>query len=152
MSRRNDLLSARGGAAVTLAETPGLQRSAAADPGADLPGATPLIYAARRGHCALVARLLAENAAPDGRDGEGATALHHAAAQGHVECLESLLQAHATVDAIDQRGRTPLMAAAAAGRLDGVTLLLQHGAVPDATRGGWRNRGRPRRRCRARGA
>jgi acyl-CoA-binding protein len=74
----------------------------------DPDGASPLHFAADRGH-AHIARLLCRAYGADVRmaDADGATALHYAAAGGHASCCEALLrECGADGSAVDAEGKT----------------------------------------------
>lgn len=96
-------------------------------------GTTPLHAAARNGHTAVVAALLAANAAVDAADQRGNTPLHAAARNDHTAMVAALLNAGAAVDATDQRGDTPLHDAARFGHTAVVAAVLNAGAAVHAT-------------------
>ncbi|XP_049838301.1 ankyrin repeat domain-containing protein 50-like isoform X7 [Schistocerca gregaria] len=111
---------------------------AAARPGAcleatDRHGQTPLNLAARHGHAAVVAALLAAGARADHADCDGWTALRAAAWGGHTQVVEALLAHGAAVDCADSDQRTALRAAAWGGHEDIVLALLRHGADVNRT-------------------
>jgi uncharacterized protein len=98
-------------------------------------GVTPLMLAARRGHAAVVAKLLAAGAAVDAIDDRGFTALFHGCYdpeedRGRPEVVELLLRAGADKEATIGYGVRPLMYAAGNGEAGVVQVLLQGGADP----------------------
>ncbi|CAN7999042.1 unnamed protein product [Ixodes hexagonus] len=121
-----------------------------------LGSSTPLMAAARNGHCRLVSTLLTRYGARVDVEGSalfddhytvsGATALWHAVDGGHVDAAHSLLSRGADVNHRTQRrhggwvepefmacDKTCLMLAAHRGHCAMVTCLLQHGADHRAT-------------------
>ncbi|CAL1127891.1 unnamed protein product, partial [Cladocopium goreaui] len=83
-----------------------------------------LHWAARNGHPAIVAFLVAKGAAVDGLDGRGRwTPLHFAADNGQVECAQQLLAAKASVDIKNDSGKTPLDYAREEGRTEIMNLM-----------------------------
>ncbi|CAL1139465.1 unnamed protein product [Cladocopium goreaui] len=95
-------------------------------------GKTPLHYAAKSGHTAVMERLLAAGAAVDAADNEGWLPLHSVAFNGHTAVVEQLLAAGAAVDAVDSKGKTPLHRATDRGHSAVVEQLLAAGAAVDA--------------------
>ena len=93
-------------------------------------GYTPLHYAARGGHGAVVALLLQSGARVHARTAGGATALHRAAFAGQTQVCTQLLRAGAAPDAQDSDGDTALHKAAAQGHGNTVAALLK--ACPQA--------------------
>ncbi len=98
-------------------------------------GMTPLMLAARLGHSAVVAKLLAAGAVVDAIDDRGFTALFHGCYdpdedRGHPEVVELLLGAGADKEATIGYGVRPLMYAAGNGEAGVVQALLQGGADP----------------------
>jgi len=96
---------------------------------------TPLMLAARLGHAAIVAKLLAVGAVVDATDDRGYTALFHGcydpdADRGHPEVVELLLGAGADKEVMIGYGVRPLMYAAGNGEAGVVQVLLQAGADP----------------------
>eukprot|EP00045_Choanoeca_perplexa_P004244 m.36415 g.36415 ORF g.36415 m.36415 type:complete len:470 (+) comp12471_c0_seq1:209-1618(+) len=71
-------------------------------------GATPVHFAAVKGHSDVLAYFLAEaGATGDERDEIGATPVHDAAEQGQLEALKVLLYHGATIDPTDSDNLTP---------------------------------------------
>lgn len=98
-------------------------------------GMTPLMLAARLGHSAIVAKLLAAGAAVDAVDDRGFTALFHGCYdpdedRGHPDVVEMLLGAGADKEATIGYGVRPLMYAAGNGEAGVVQVLLRAGADP----------------------
>jgi ankyrin repeat protein len=92
-------------------------------------GYTPLFFAARSGHPAVVKTLLDRGADPKARSVTGTTPLMLAAASGNTAVVDALLNAGADVNAKDAaRDETPLMFAAARNRVDVIRLLTKRGA------------------------
>ncbi|KAJ6438029.1 putative AC9 transposase [Purpureocillium lavendulum] len=101
---------------------------------------TPLWYAARAGHRAVVKLLLAAGSdanVPASGD-YGPTALQATAREGHLNVIEDLLAARADVNTTAARmaGQTALQAAAGGGHLAVVEKLLAAGADVNAAAGG----------------
>jgi ankyrin repeat protein len=78
-------------------------------------GATPLHYAADRGHQDVVELLLTSKAEVNARDSSGDTPLKRAAYMGHRDVAALLLASGAIVDAQNKWGMTPLDEAANGG-------------------------------------
>ena len=96
-------------------------------------GQTPLWWAARNGHEAVLKLLLGTTAnveVEDDRDGR--TPLGWAAYHGHEEVVKLLLEKAANVDARDRFGKTPQSWAAYHGRETIVKLLLEKAANMEA--------------------
>lgn len=93
-----------------------------------LPDATPLIYAARYGHLAIVNYLIKSGAKLDIEDEDGDTALTLAALNGYKEIVGQLLVAGANIEHKDNIGNTALLLAAVKGNKEVVELLLEHKA------------------------
>ena len=93
----------------------------------DARGHTPLMFAARQGRDAVVARLLALGAATELQDDKGRTATHWACICNCTTSVALLLNAGVSIMARTQLRGTPLMAAASAGSVDCVALLLARG-------------------------
>ena len=93
-------------------------------------GVTPLMWAARTGHVAVVKALLDNHTNVNARrTNDGNTALHNAAAKGHTETVKLLLDHHADVNVRSTgRGITALHNAAWYGHTETVKLLLDHHA------------------------
>ncbi len=91
---------------------------------------TPLREAVRRGHHALVERILAHippkrhKQALDAADALKLTPLHHAVHFGYLEAIEALLAAGATPDAANNARFTPLHIAAMVGDADAAAMLI----------------------------
>ena len=90
-------------------------------------GESALMYAALKGHGALVKLLISKDADVNKA---GWTPLHYAATHGDVEIIRLLLDHHAFVNAVSPNGTTPLMMAAQYGSPSAVKLLLDEGAEP----------------------
>ena len=85
---------------------------------------TPLCYAARAGHAALVGLLLDHEADPDGRMVVGDTPLHLAARMCRPDLAERLLAAGASRFSIDHNGQMPGDLVPEATDADGARLKL----------------------------
>ncbi|KAF9772370.1 hypothetical protein IL306_009926 [Fusarium sp. DS 682] len=94
-------------------------------------GRTPLLWAAEKGHEAVVKLLLDTGKVDvDTRDKYGRTPLLRAAENGHKAVVKLLLDTgKVDVDARDKNGRTPLWWAARKGRKAEVKMLLDTGKV-----------------------
>ncbi len=92
-------------------------------------GNTPLYFAIKNHHVALVQALLEHHATPTRTGAEGKFPLLWAAEQGDAEIVQALLKAGAKPDQAAKDGTTALMAAAAAGNDDAVLALLAGGAT-----------------------
>ena len=97
-------------------------------------GATPLIYAARRGHYELAKALLDLGAEIDKATTaslgitatpKGTTALTMAAAHGHRAIFGLLIERNAQVDAPSNEAQSPLLVASGLGYTDMVRVLLE---------------------------
>ncbi|KFY03637.1 hypothetical protein O988_01345, partial [Pseudogymnoascus sp. VKM F-3808] len=96
---------------------------------------TPLSWAARSGHDAVIALFSAQNSSGiNSRDNSGRTPLSHAAGNGHESAVKLLLNMDGVEpDSRDNLSRTPLSRAAMFGHAAVVELLLaQDGVDPDA--------------------
>ena len=91
--------------------------------------ATPLHYAASRGHKEIVEALLDHGAAVDVQDDDSFTPLLAASKLGHSEVVEVLLTWGAAVDVRDRDGFTALLQAAGWGHQETVEVLLKHQAT-----------------------
>ena len=101
----------------------------------DKDGATPLFWAAKKGHKDVAELLLANRADVDARNNIDATPLHFAALRGHKDVAEWLLTSEADVDAKESKyGQTPLDLAATGGHKDVAELLRRHHAKLSASR------------------
>ncbi|KAF3000396.1 hypothetical protein E8E14_000454 [Neopestalotiopsis sp. 37M] len=97
-------------------------------------GLTPLMMAARDGHCTIVKLLLSKNAKPNAKDKKNQTPLMYAAKHGFTDVVEVLLKHNADVSAETARtNMTSLWLAASGGHQDVIQLLLRHGADIDAS-------------------
>lgn len=90
-------------------------------------GESALMYAALKGHFALVKLLISKDA---DINKPGWTPLHYAATHGDEDIVRLLLDQHAFVNAGSPNGTTPLMMAAQYGRATTVKLLIEEGAEP----------------------
>jgi ankyrin repeat protein len=90
-------------------------------------GESALMYAALKGHMALVKLLISKDADVNK---SGWTPLHYAATHGDEDIVRLLLDQHAFVNAGSPNGTTPLMMAAQYGRATTVKLLIEEGAEP----------------------
>lgn len=84
----------------------------------NIPGWTPLIYAAFNGHAEVVGYLLDHGAEIDARADNGFTALIAAARGGHEEAAALLLKRGANPNARDERGETAMDYALRGGNTD----------------------------------
>jgi ankyrin repeat protein len=95
---------------------------------------TPLFFAAKYGHTAVVEALVKDGADPNARSSTGSTPLMIAAASGSVDAVKLLLDAGAEINAQESaRSLTALMYAAAYNRGPVITLLGQRKVDLDAT-------------------
>ena len=95
-------------------------------------GRTPLIWAARNGHEAVVKLLLEKGAQMDSKDKYNQTALLLAVQNGHEAMVKMLLKEGADLDSKDVYGQTPLSRAARKGHEAVIGLLLDKGAELDS--------------------
>lgn len=98
---------------------------------------TPLNWAAKNGHLAVVRYLLRHNADISARDAyySGQTPIHLAAQEGHLDVIRFLLSASANANARDDGAKTPLHRAASYCRIPVIKCLIEHGADPNAKDG-----------------
>lgn len=96
-------------------------------------GATPMIYAAVKGHIAIVQTLINSGANINAMTDDGDTALNWASASGHTEIVQLLLEHGAEADKQDKQGHTALMFAAHNGSADIVTILADQGVNLEAS-------------------
>ena len=102
----------------------------------DSGGWTALMWAAARGHEAMVRLLLENRAEVEAKDSNRWTALHQAAVKGHEAVVRLLIEKGADPDSKDKDGWTPLPGAAANGHEAVMRLLLEKGVNVNA-QGGW---------------
>jgi ankyrin repeat protein len=91
-------------------------------------GTSALMYAAKRGDCAMLQLLLAAGSQAGQADPEQRTALHHAAMQGKKEAVALLLDQGAALEHQDVEGNTALLLAVVNRHATVVSLLLERGA------------------------
>ncbi|KAL2816684.1 hypothetical protein BJX63DRAFT_430066 [Aspergillus granulosus] len=98
----------------------------------DARGRTPIWYAARGGHEAVIKRLLETgNVNPDRKDADSVTPLACAAANGHMGAARLLVDtAKVNLYSRDTFGETPLMCAMCNGHNEIVRILIAAGAMP----------------------
>ena len=97
----------------------------------DRDGRTALLWAARRGHEAVVRLLLENGADMNALDMYGETALVGAAEQGHETIVRLLLEKGADIEAKDEDGQTALILSAGSAHEAVTALLLEKGADID---------------------
>ena len=98
----------------------------------DHAGRTPLVAAAKNGHCEIAALLLARGADVESAvvvDGKESSPLLGALRRGHVEVVELLVAHGADVNRVGQNGDTPLTEAVRNGHCSVAKALLTHGAA-----------------------
>jgi ankyrin repeat protein len=93
---------------------------------------TALTIAAKKGHLAIVNRLLEANAKVDQAGEDGERSLIFAAQNGHLDVVAKLIEAGASVNLTDKNGWTALMGAANSGHLSVVEKLIEVGAKVDS--------------------
>ncbi|NGX56459.1 MAG: hypothetical protein K1060chlam5_00702 [Candidatus Anoxychlamydiales bacterium] len=98
---------------------------------ADENGKTPLAWAAKKGHRAIVRLLIDRGATIDQADDLGSTPLVWATWSGDKATVRLLLDRGAAIDFVDNIGFTPLVWAAWSGDEEVVRLLLDRGAAID---------------------
>lgn len=91
-------------------------------------GRTPIHYAARKGHSAVVDLLLRAQGDVDGMDFHQWTALQYAASRGHSHVVHLLARAGASIDAPTNSGNTPLYSATMMGHCEAIRALILYGA------------------------
>ncbi|EMR10023.1 hypothetical protein PNEG_01777 [Pneumocystis murina B123] len=90
--------------------------------------ATPVHWAAKKGHVYMVDMLYQSGASLHLTDLQGFTALHLATHRSSVMLVLYLLHQNVQIDCLDYRGHTPLMWAAYNGDISIVDILLRWGA------------------------
>ena len=98
----------------------------------DKTGATPLFFAAARGHADVIDLLCAHGVDPNDDDSLGRTPLHAAAAHDRADAVRALMRRDAWIEAPDHADDTPLHLAARMAGVNTVEALLRHGAKVDA--------------------
>jgi ankyrin repeat protein len=98
-------------------------------------GWTPLHWAAKSGHEAIVRLLLVKGADPEAKDYEGRTVLFQAAQLKNQKITQLLLYRGVNVNAQDKIGQTALHQAAQNQNETAVQLLLKHKADPNVKDG-----------------
>ncbi|PGH17795.1 hypothetical protein AJ79_00936 [Helicocarpus griseus UAMH5409] len=96
-------------------------------------GKTPLIYAAKHGHDAIVRLLLQHNAEKEMKDSRRRTALSFAAQNGHTAVVRTLLDNGADISATDGDGKTPLHYAQSVEVVDSLIDLGADKNAPSST-------------------
>ncbi|KAI7972793.1 hypothetical protein EIK77_003939 [Talaromyces pinophilus] len=96
-------------------------------------GHTPLSYAAKGGHEAIVQQLLNKGANPDAADNDDRTPLSWAVEKGHRAVVKLLLDIGADIEADEMGGGTPLARAIENGSEDIIRTLLEKRAKVDYT-------------------
>ncbi|MFP6855173.1 MAG: ankyrin repeat domain-containing protein, partial [Opitutales bacterium] len=95
--------------------------------------ATPLHFAARKGHVDMVRYILEKGIDVDARDSSGRTPLYAACWSGQPNVVQALLEQNASVDVANANGATPVMVASRIGHAEIVEILLNAGAKLNAT-------------------
>ena len=98
----------------------------------DKTGATPLFFAAARGHADVIDLLCAHGVDPNDDDSLGRTPLHAAAAHDRADAVRALMRRDAWIEAPDHADDTPLHLAARMAGVNTVEALLRYGAKVDA--------------------
>ena len=88
-----------------------------------------LCFAASRGDCDQLRRLIDSRVDPNVADYDGRTALSLAASEGHLECIEYLLSRFADINPVDRWKGTPLTDAIRHKHVPAQDLLRKHGAT-----------------------
>ena len=94
--------------------------------------ATPLIFAADRGHVQVVGELIRAGARVNAKDNRKQTALYWASWSGHSSVVTTLIEAGANLNEQDVDGMTPLIRAAVIGHVQVVGELIRAGARVNA--------------------
>jgi len=95
--------------------------------GKNIPGGTPLHFAAANGHINVVEFLVKEGANIEARDEFGLTAIQHAVRKPvSTDIFELLAVAGANVNTRDSRGETPFMRTAREGATDTLKVMLKY--------------------------
>ena len=89
---------------------------------------TPLHWAARLGHAAVIRTLIRAGCNTHIQNGDQWTPLHEAVERGHVDILGALIAAGADVNARDRFGQAPLHEAVSRGHINAVRALIAAGA------------------------
>jgi ankyrin repeat protein len=107
-----------------------IERLVGHDPGLldakDGAGMTPLMWASREGHMAVVRWLLDGGAVVSERSSTECTPLWLACCSGRLRMIRLLMERGADPTIVNREGWTPLMAASEKGHLEAVRLLLGH--------------------------
>eukprot|EP00295_Goniomonas_pacifica_P007831 CAMPEP_0175838614 /NCGR_PEP_ID=MMETSP0107_2-20121207/18351_1 /TAXON_ID=195067 ORGANISM="Goniomonas pacifica, Strain CCMP1869" /NCGR_SAMPLE_ID=MMETSP0107_2 /ASSEMBLY_ACC=CAM_ASM_000203 /LENGTH=162 /DNA_ID=CAMNT_0017152249 /DNA_START=70 /DNA_END=558 /DNA_ORIENTATION=- len=90
-----------------------------------VPGITPLMHAASRGHLPVAEVLVAAGAHLDAQDKWGWAAIHRAAHGGRPDIVQLLVRAGADVHVLDKAGRTAMHLAMEGNRLEVGSVLLE---------------------------
>ena len=98
-------------------------------------GATPLVFASRKGSMDIVRVLHYYGADVDHLDKYGRTPMYMAVVDGELDTMEALFELGANVDTSDNSGNSPVYMAAAYGYLDKVRRLHEMGANLDGVGG-----------------
>lgn len=90
---------------------------------------SPLMIAARKGHCKTIKEIPVEKINLNHKDNDGNTALHIAAKKGFDKFLVYLLDLGAAPDTLNSSGWTPLMSAVVKEKAKCVKVLMERGAA-----------------------